>query len=557
MATYNSNGSQSDVVAKIAGATAGDTITIPAGSFTWGAGNTGIAVNKAITLIGAGEGSTTIVLASDGPYFGSGVISISAAAIVGGFTVTGAVNGAQSTTPISASGTGWRVHHITYNGPASPGYFAYCSAGSGLFDHITINAGHASLQTFMVRGDATAWDNPHTMGTSNAIFLEDSTINGDCYVCEGDGSARLVIRYCLITGQSQIDMHQIETSTDVAGIYHGGRQLENYGNRWSYTLSRYFSSGAMDIKAGTGMNFDNTADFTPLILLQPYGTQGLFWNTNFTTPVSIGGTKYITPAQIPTRDYIGVGPTPCAQGKEPMYFWNNIQNTANIDFNVAQNSDWPVNVMEANVNAGAIAQYGSTFLAADIVQIDSSYFYGPVGTAFTGAGGVGRGTKATMLALNMSGRTKKVGFWVTDEGSWKAGASGTSGQLYQWNGSSWVLYYTPYAYPHPLASGVSTVADPSISPAAGSYVGTQSITISCATSGASIRYTTDGSTPSDTVGTVYSTPITVAATTVIKAIAYKSGMDNSSVSSAAYTISEAPASPLTFTSLTVTTLQFA
>ena len=62
------------------------------------------------------------------------------------------------------------------------------------------------------------------------------------------------------------------------------------------------------------------------------------------------------------------------------------------------------------------------------------------------------------------------------------------------------------------------------------------MTISSTTVGASIRYTTDGSTPTSTTGTVYTTPVSVAATQTLKAIAYLSGYTDSSVSSAAYVI---------------------
>ncbi len=71
---------------------------------------------------------------------------------------------------------------------------------------------------------------------------------------------------------------------------------------------------------------------------------------------------------------------------------------------------------------------------------------------------------------------------------------------------------------------------------AGSYSSAQSVTISTATSGATIRYTTDGSTPSSTVGTVYVSPVAVSSSLTIKAIAYKTGMSDSLVASAAYTI---------------------
>ena len=79
-------------------------------------------------------------------------------------------------------------------------------------------------------------------------------------------------------------------------------------------------------------------------------------------------------------------------------------------------------------------------------------------------------------------------------------------------------------------------ATPSFSPAGGNYMAAQTVTISTATAGAAIRYTTDGSTPSDTVGTVYSGPVTVSATTTLKAIAYASGLTNSSVATAVYNI---------------------
>lgn len=86
-----------------------------------------------------------------------------------------------------------------------------------------------------------------------------------------------------------------------------------------------------------------------------------------------------------------------------------------------------------------------------------------------------------------------------------------------------------------VATG-GTVAAPSFNPAAGSYSGAQSVTISTTTSGASIRYTLDGSTPTSTSGTVYSGPVTISTSSTLKAVAYKSGMTDSTVTSGAYTI---------------------
>lgn len=81
------------------------------------------------------------------------------------------------------------------------------------------------------------------------------------------------------------------------------------------------------------------------------------------------------------------------------------------------------------------------------------------------------------------------------------------------------------------------VATPTFNPAAGAYTGP--ITISTTTSGATIRYTTDGSNPSETNGTVFATPITLTSNTTIRAIAYKAGMTDSNIASAAYTFTVA------------------
>jgi sugar lactone lactonase YvrE len=83
---------------------------------------------------------------------------------------------------------------------------------------------------------------------------------------------------------------------------------------------------------------------------------------------------------------------------------------------------------------------------------------------------------------------------------------------------------------------VSVAALPVFSPVAGTYASAQSVTITSTTAGASIRYTTDGSAPSETIGTIYSSAVAVSSTTTLKAIAYKAGLADSAVATAVYTI---------------------
>jgi regulation of enolase protein 1 (concanavalin A-like superfamily) len=80
------------------------------------------------------------------------------------------------------------------------------------------------------------------------------------------------------------------------------------------------------------------------------------------------------------------------------------------------------------------------------------------------------------------------------------------------------------------------VADPAFTPAAGTYNTAQAVAISTATSGATVRYTVDGSEPTPTNGSTYSSPVNIAANTTLKAYALKSGMTDSAVVTGGYVI---------------------
>jgi Concanavalin A-like lectin/glucanases superfamily/Chitobiase/beta-hexosaminidase C-terminal domain/IPT/TIG domain/Fibronectin type III domain len=81
-----------------------------------------------------------------------------------------------------------------------------------------------------------------------------------------------------------------------------------------------------------------------------------------------------------------------------------------------------------------------------------------------------------------------------------------------------------------------SAAAPTFSPAPGGYSTAQTVTISDTTSGATIYYTTDGTTPT-TSSPVYTNPINVPSTTTIQAIAVVSGLSNSPLAVGDYTIS--------------------
>ncbi len=110
--------------------------------------------------------------------------------------------------------------------------------------------------------------------------------------------------------------------------------------------------------------------------------------------------------------------------------------------------------------------------------------------------------------------------------------------LYNTNSSNLpVTIYIKYA-----GSAVST---PTITPSTGTYTDEQSVTISTATSGASIYYTTDGTTPTPENGTLYSGAFTVSETTTVKAIAIAAGYDDSNVTTSEINISSGSSSTST------------
>ena len=78
------------------------------------------------------------------------------------------------------------------------------------------------------------------------------------------------------------------------------------------------------------------------------------------------------------------------------------------------------------------------------------------------------------------------------------------------------------------------VADTKFNPDRGFYDRPFRITITTATPGASIRYTTDGSTPTATRGLLYTVPISIRQTTTLRAVAFKTGLEPTNVDTQTY-----------------------
>jgi uncharacterized protein (DUF1800 family) len=92
----------------------------------------------------------------------------------------------------------------------------------------------------------------------------------------------------------------------------------------------------------------------------------------------------------------------------------------------------------------------------------------------------------------------------------------------------------------PAGTDVTAVAPPVFTPAPGSYPGSQTLTLVTSTPGAQIRYTTNGTAPTRTTGTLYAGVFSLPATATVQAIAYLDGLTDSAVVSGLYTLGHQP-----------------
>jgi len=100
---------------------------------------------------------------------------------------------------------------------------------------------------------------------------------------------------------------------------------------------------------------------------------------------------------------------------------------------------------------------------------------------------------------------------------------------------STALYYKVVINREAGGGTVQTAAAPTASPGGGIVAAGTQVTLTCATAGAAIHYTLDGSNPT-AASPVYAGPVNINTAVTIKAIAVKSGMNDSEILTAAYTI---------------------
>lgn len=325
--TYHSDGSingiPNGINTLIAGATAGDIITIPSGSFTWGASAAFVNITKAITLQGAGIGTTTITISSAAPS--GGVIQIYAAATVKDFTL---IPYATSANPaaIKMFADGWRVTGLEHN----PGvvsnkmYFCKVDYGYGLIDSNTITGGDGENELILVRGPTDAWDSAYPSGSAEQVYIEGNSFLGIGYVCDANSNAFCVVRANTVGGQMKVDGHGYNTNNPVRGV----RGMETYYNLWTHNAGSNWP--CVEIRGGSGFLFGNNSKAVSAVLGY-YRLDDYAMNTPGSTNFS---GIFQTPNNWPIPDQVGAGPGTVVPngfgtqqgGAEPYYVFLNYKN---------------------------------------------------------------------------------------------------------------------------------------------------------------------------------------------------------------------------------------
>jgi hypothetical protein len=109
-------------------------------------------------------------------------------------------------------------------------------------------------------------------------------------------------------------------------------------------------------------------------------------------------------------------------------------------------------------------------------------------------------------------------------------------ELVEYKASALTNKYFATATPGGLNNSgfIAFVADTKFNPGRGFYNSPFSLSITSATANATIIYTTNGSVPSLSNGAIYSTPLPISRTTVIRAAAFKDGFEPSNVDTHSY-----------------------
>lgn len=479
----------------------GSTVIIPAGTCTW---TTAVSYNQVFstTILGAGNQSTvgggdaTVILDHINHNNGGKpdyTIAISTAAgksfRFSGVTLEqdgSSVTSNNGNFLLSGSSQAFRVDHCHFlkNNQLQVGVGGQVY---GVFDHDLFDSSDLGIRMSAynwgggTNGDGS-WADATTFGSNRFIFVENSTFNSlstgtptpanDCIT-----AGRFVFRFNNLINGAALQTHP--TGHDGStGNDRGCRAWEIYENTFTNTGATP-EFNAMFASAGTGLMWGNAilsgyengmtlhsmrrdnSTYAQTSTPNGWGYCGSSfngtksnWDQNTNPSMGyacldqpgrgvgdlLGGTMPqrcdVTAGDCSNHMYTGRWPN---EALEPIYQWSDHWNPV---------SGYP----------GSLINNDS---AAVLIQNQDYYTYT---TSFNGTSGTGSGTLAARpsnCTAGPGGDTPGVAYWATDQGNWNQSGSGGQGVLYVCTATNtWTLYYTPFAYPHPLTLGSTSSSGP-------------------------------------------------------------------------------------------------